>query len=94
MVTIKFRTFEEYKDYITNLGLANPNRAAPYRFHSMSGNNTVNKIVEISPTGNVTLLYDSPTGETIQPEDNWLKANPSLNYPASIIVADVGEAIT
>lgn len=92
MVTIKFRSFQEYKDFITNLGLTNPNRAIPYRFHSISGNNTVNKIAEIS-SSNLVFLYDSPTGETIQPDDNWLKANPSLNYPASIIVADLGEAI-
>lgn len=94
MVTIRFRSFLEYKDYITNLGLVNPNRAAPYRFHSISGNNTVNKIVEIAVGGNVVLLYDSPVGETILPNDDWFKANPSLNYPASIIVDDVGEAIT
>lgn len=94
MVTIRFRTFQEYKDFITGLGLANPNRAAPYRFHTIAGNNTVNKIVEVAPGGSVVFLYDSPTGETILPGDDWFKANPGMNYPMSVTVADVGEAIT
>lgn len=76
------------------MGSSGPDRPGPYRFHSIAGNNTVNKIAEVAVIGNVVLLYDSPTGETILPTDDWFKPNPSMNYPASIPVADIGEAIT
>lgn len=94
MVTVKFNSFVSYKDYITNLGLHNPNRVVPYRFHSISGNGTVNKMAEIHAGGTIIFLYDSPTGETILPSDEWFSENVELNYPASVLVADVGESIT
>lgn len=94
MVTVKFATFDAYKSYITNLGIHNPNRVVPYRFHSLAGNNTVNKMAEIHAGGSIIFLYDSPTSETILPTDDWFKANEELKYPASVLIADVGESIT
>lgn len=89
MVTITFTTFAAYKDYITDLGVANPNRSAPYRFHSLAGNGTVDKIVEVGVGGAVVFLYDAPLGEALQPTDPWFAANTNLNYPASVLVKDI-----
>jgi hypothetical protein len=94
LVTVKFRTFAEFIDFINNLGIGNPNRTVPYRFHTLSGNNTVNKMAEVYAGGQITFLYDSPTGETILPTDAWFEANPEYQRPASILVSDIGEAIT
>jgi len=93
LVTIKFRSFQEYKDYILAAGQGNPNRY-PYRFHTIGANNTVAKIVEVYAGGNVVLLYVSPTNETILPTDAWLNANPDTSYPASIVVSDINETVT
>lgn len=76
-----------------DLGVRNPNRAAPYRFHTLTGQNTVNKVAEIMPGGTIVIHYDSPSSEVISPDDDWFKANPSLNYPASVAVADIGEGL-
>jgi hypothetical protein len=93
MVTIRFRSFTEFKDYILGLGKGNPNIAAPNRFHTLSGNNTVAKMAHIYAGGQIIFLYDSPTGETIPPDDPWLAANKEMEYSASVLVADIGETI-
>jgi hypothetical protein len=93
VVTAKFDTFQSFKDFILGLGQGNPNRTVPYRFHSMSNNNTVNKIAEVYAGGQITFLYESPTSETILQTDPWLSANPDMQRPASVLVSDIGESI-
>lgn len=92
-MTIRFLTFQDYKDFILSTGQGNPNRTVAYRFHSLSANKTVNKITEIYAGGSIVLLYDSPTGETISSDDPWLSSNADMQYPKSTLVADIGESI-
>jgi len=72
------------------MGVANPNRL-PYRFHTVAGNGTIDKAVEVFGGGNIVALYKSPSSENIQPTDQWFAENDSMQYPASILVSDVGE---
>jgi hypothetical protein len=95
MVTIRFRSFTEFKDYIQGLGKGNPNIAAPNRFHTLSTlNGTVSKMVHIYAGGQIVFLYVSPVSETIAVDDPWLQANKEMEYQASVLVADIGESIT
>lgn len=51
-------------------------------------------MAEIHAGGSIVFLYDSPTSEAILPTDEWFSANEDLNYPASVLIGDVGESIT
>jgi hypothetical protein len=76
------------------LGTRNPNRAPGYRFHSINNNGTsIVKAAEVYAGGNIMFLYVSPSNETISPTDDWFNASEEMQYPASILVADVGESI-
>jgi hypothetical protein len=94
MVTVTFRTFQEFKDFIISIGKANPNVAAPNRFHTLAGNGTVAKMAHVYAGGGVTFMYNSPTGETIDPSDPWFAENKEMEYRPSVLVANITEAIS
>jgi hypothetical protein len=95
MVTIRFRSFTEFKDYIQALGKGNPNIAAPNRFHTVRTlDGTIAKMAQIYAGGQITFLYTSPVSETIPADDPWLQGSKEMEYPASVLVADIGESIT
>lgn len=48
---------------------------------------------EIGGAHQIILEYDSPSNEVIKADDPWFKQNNKMNYPASVVVADVTEAM-
>jgi len=93
MVTILFRSFQDFKDFLIARGPDNPNRAGPTRFHSLAPNGNIQKIASVFVGGQAIAMYISQPQDEIKPDDPWLAANPELQYGPSILVHDIGEAI-
>ena len=90
MVAIRFRTLQEYKDFVYGLGLSNPNVAIPNRFHSLnSGGTAVDKLGSFYAGGQILFVYDFTGNETMLPDDPFLAADPDRNWLASVPIEEI-----
>lgn len=88
MVTIEFKTFEDFKNYILNIKF-NPDRFKPDRYHVMNklGPN-VDEVAIIGLGGRILAKYDAGVSE-ISANDPWLQAIPGTDLEASVEVKSI-----
>ena len=88
MVTILFKTFEDYKNVLESINF-NPDRIRPDRFHVTSRTGKVTKLYQLGMAGKVLLEYRATMDDDIQIDDPWLEANEEKGISKSIEVRNV-----
>ena len=88
MVTIEFKTFADFKNYILSTKF-NPDRFKPDRYHVVDNNGTsIDEVAIIGLGGRILAKYDAGVNE-ISINDPWLQAIPDTDLEASIAVKSI-----